>query len=267
MAELTPMMKQYLKIKEQNPDSILFFRLGDFYEMFDTDARTASRELDLTLTSRDKDPNKAPEDRVPMCGIPYHSSDAYIARLIAKGYKVAICEQMEDPATAKGLVDRDIIRVVTPGTVIDAACLDEKSCNFLCGIYLDSQNAGAAFCDMSTGETHVTSFSGKDRLEHIINELGRFSPAEAVVNDGADAEERLREALREKFHCRTENGGEGRFLPVGAEKKHPRPVRRCGMGEPSRGQSGGGNGTGRTVEVSLRDPEDGPEPHQQAGLL
>jgi len=218
MAELTPMMKQYLKIKEQNPDSILFFRLGDFYEMFDTDARTASRELDLTLTSRDKDPNKAPEDRVPMCGIPYHSSDAYIARLIAKGYKVAICEQMEDPATAKGLVDRDIIRGVTPGTVIDAACLDEKSGNFLCGIYLDSQNAGAAFCDMSTGETHVTSFSGGDRLEHIINELGRFSPAEAVVNDGADAEERLRETLGEKFHCRMENGGEGRFLPIEAEK-------------------------------------------------
>lgn len=218
MAELTPMMKQYLKIKEQNPDSILFFRLGDFYEMFDTDARTASRELDLTLTSRDKDPNKAPEDRVPMCGIPYHSSDSYIARLIAKGYKVAICEQMEDPATAKGLVDRDIIRVVTPGTVIDAACLDEKSGNFLCGIYLDSQNAGAAFCDMSTGETHVTSFSGRDRLEHIVNELGRFSPAEAVLNDGADAEERLREILREKFHCRMENGGEGRFLPGEAEK-------------------------------------------------
>ncbi|BAL01793.1 DNA mismatch repair protein MutS [Oscillibacter valericigenes Sjm18-20] len=217
MAELTPMMKQYLKIKEQNPDSILFFRLGDFYEMFDTDARTASRELDLTLTSRDKDPNKAPEDRVPMCGIPYHSSDAYIARLIAKGYKVAICEQMEDPATAKGLVDRDIIRVVTPGTVIDSACLDEKSGNFLCGIYFDARNAGAAFCDISTGETHVTSFSGRDRLEHIVNELGRFSPAEAVLNDGAGAEERLREVMEEKFHCRMENG-ESRFLPGEAEK-------------------------------------------------
>ncbi len=218
MAELTPMMKQYLKIKEQNPDSIVFFRLGDFYEMFDSDARTASKELNLTLTSRDKDPNKAPEDRVPMCGIPYHSSDAYIARLIAKGYKVAICEQMEDPATAKGLVERDIIRVVTPGTVIDAACLDEKAGNFLCGIYLDSKHAGAAFCDMSTGETHVTSFSGKDRAEHIVNELGRFSPAEAVVNDGAFAEERLTETLREKFNCRVENGGEGRFLPGEAEK-------------------------------------------------
>lgn len=218
MAELTPMMKQYLKIKEENPDSILFFRLGDFYEMFDSDARTASRELDLTLTSRDKDPNKAPEERVPMCGIPYHSSDAYIARLIAKGYKVAICEQMEDPATAKGLVERGIIRVVTPGTVIDSACLDEKSGNFLCGIYLDSQNAGVAFCDMSTGETHVTSFSGKDRLEHVVNELGRFSPAEAVVNDGAAAEARLTEVLKEKFHCRMENGGEGRFFPREAEQ-------------------------------------------------
>lgn len=218
MAELTPMMKQYLKIKEENPDSILFFRLGDFYEMFDSDARTASRELDLTLTSRDKDPNKAPEERVPMCGIPYHSSDAYIARLIAKGYKVAICEQMEDPATAKGLVERGIIRVVTPGTVIDSACLDEKSGNFLCGIYLDSQNAGVAFCDMSTGETHVTCFSGKDRLEHVVNELGRFTPAEAVVNDGAAAEERLTEILKEKFHCRMENGGEGRFFPGEAEQ-------------------------------------------------
>ena len=123
MAELTPMMQQYLQIKEQNQDAILFFRLGDFYEMFGADARTASRELDLTLTSRDKDKNKTAEERIPMCGVPYHAADAYIARLIAKGYKVAICEQTEDPAQAKGLVKRDIIRVVTPGTVIDSACL------------------------------------------------------------------------------------------------------------------------------------------------
>ena len=105
------MMKQYLEIKRDNPDSILFFRLGDFYEMFADDAKLASKELDLTLTSRDKDPKKAPEEKVPMCGIPYHASEAYIARLSAKGYKVATCEQMEDPATAKGLVNRDIIRV------------------------------------------------------------------------------------------------------------------------------------------------------------
>lgn len=219
MAELTPMMKQYLEIKKENPDSILFFRLGDFYEMFADDAKLASQELDLTLTSRDHGKHQKPEDeRVPMCGIPYHASDSYIARLIAKGYKVAICEQMEDPALAKGLVKRDIIRVVTPGTVIDAACLDEKSSNFLCGIYLDSQSAGVCFCDISTGKTHVTAFAGRDRLEHVMNELGRFSPAEAVLNDGAFSEERLKRLLTEKFHCRIENGGEGRFLLSAAEK-------------------------------------------------
>ena len=125
MAEMTPMMRQYMEIKEQNKDSILFFRLGDFYEMFGDDARKASRELDLTLTTRDKDKNKSFEEKIPMCGIPYHASDAYIARLIAKGYKVAICEQTEDPAAAKGLVERDIVRIVTPGTVIDSACLEE----------------------------------------------------------------------------------------------------------------------------------------------
>ena len=159
MAELTPMMQQYYAVKERNPDCLLFFRLGDFYEMFEEDARIASRELDLTLTSRDHAKDKSAEDKIPMCGVPYHSSESYIARLVAKGYKVAICEQMEDPATAKGLVKRDIIRVVTPGTVIDAACLEEKASNFLCGIYIDSQNAGAAFCDISTGKTHLTALS------------------------------------------------------------------------------------------------------------
>ena len=219
MAEMTPMMKQYLEIKKQNPDSILFFRLGDFYEMFNDDARLASKELDLTLTSRDKGKHaKLEAERMPMCGVPYHSSDAYIARLIAKGYKVAICEQMEDPSKAKGLVKRDIIRVVTPGNVTDAACLDDKASNFICGIYLDSQAAGAAFCDVTTGKTHLTSFAGKDRLEHTINELGRFSPAEAVLNDGAASEDTLTAALRDKFHCRVENGGERRFLLREAER-------------------------------------------------
>ena len=219
MAELTPMMKQYLEIKRDNPDSILFFRLGDFYEMFADDAKLASKELDLTLTSRDHGKHAKPEEeRVPMCGIPYHASEAYIARLIAKGYKVAICEQMEDPATAKGLVKRDIIRVVTPGTVIDAACLDDKASNFLCGIYMDSRYAGVAFCDITTGKAHLTAFSGKDRVEHVINELGRFSPAEAILNDGAYAESGLVDALRDKFSCRVENGGERRFALNEAEK-------------------------------------------------
>ena len=121
MAELTPMMQQYVKLKEANPGALLFFRLGDFDEMFGEDAKTASRELDLTLTTRDRGKDKA--DQTPMCGVPYHSCEGYIARLIAKGYKVAICEQMEDPATAKGLVERDIIRVVTPGTVTDSSML------------------------------------------------------------------------------------------------------------------------------------------------
>ena len=184
--ELTPMRRQYQQIKDQHKDCILMFRLGDFYEMFDEDAKLTARELDLTLTTRDR--GKPKEEQTPMCGVPYHSVDSYIARLVQKGYKVAICEQMEDPATAKGLVKRDIIRVVTPGTVIDAACLDDKSGNYLCGIYLDSQGGGAAFCDLSTGETHLTAFSGKDTLTHIINELGRFSPAEAILSDGAFSE-------------------------------------------------------------------------------
>lgn len=218
MAELTPMMKQYLEIKKNNPDSILFFRLGDFYEMFSDDARTASRELDLTLTTRDKDPKKAPEERMPMCGIPYHASESYIARLVAKGYKVAICEQMEDPATTKGLVKRDIIRVVTPGTVIDAACLEDKANNFICGIYADSRGAGVAFCDISTGKAHLTAFSGKDAVGHVVNELGRFNPAEAIFNDGAYAESVLVDTLRDKMNCRVENGGERRFLLAEAEK-------------------------------------------------
>ena len=239
------MMKQYLEIKRDNPDSILFFRLGDFYEMFADDAKLASKELDLTLTSRDKDPKKAPEEKVPMCGIPYHASEAYIARLIAKGYKVAICEQMEDPATAKGLVKRDIIRVVTPGTVIDAACLDDKSSNFLCGIYMDSRSAGVAFCDITTGKAHLTAFSGKDRVEHVINELGRFSPAEAILNDGAYAERALVDVLREKFSCRVENGGERRFLLNEAEKNIRRQFgeeaqKRLPVGNPAAAMALGG---------------------------
>ena len=126
--ELTPMMRQYLEMKEKNKDCLLFFRLGDFYEMFNEDAKLVSKELDLTLTTRDR--GKEKEDRTPMCGVPYHSAEAYIARLVAKGYKVAICEQTEDPATAKGLVKRDIIRVVTPGTVLDDTSLEAGRSNF-----------------------------------------------------------------------------------------------------------------------------------------
>ena len=218
MAELTPMMRQYLEIKKDNPDSILFFRLGDFYEMFADDAKIASRELDLALTSRDHGKHAKPaEEQIPMCGIPYHASDAYIARLISRGYKVAICEQTEDPAKAKGLVKRDVIRVVTPGTVTDAACLQDKASNFLCGIYLDQSSGGVCFCDISTGKTHLTAFSGKDCASRVVNELGRFSPVEAILNDGAFASQALLTALRQRFSCRVEHA-DHRFRLPAAEK-------------------------------------------------
>ena len=219
MAELTPMMRQYMEIKEQNPDSILFFRLGDFYEMFGPDARTASRELDLALTTRDKDKNKSFDEKIPMCGIPYHASDAYIARLIAKGYKVAICEQTEDPAAAKGLVKRDIIRVVTPGTVIDESCLSAECSNYLCGVYLDDTGAGLCACDVSTGKAQATVFTGPDRVRALLNELGRFAPAEAVMNEAAYFDETLHRTMQERFSCHMEKLSAARFTPEDAEKK------------------------------------------------
>ena len=164
------MMQQYLDIKAQNPDSILFFRLGDFYEMFNEDAKLVSKELDLTLTTRDR--NKPPEERTPMCGVPYHSADSYIARLIAKGYKIAICEQTEDPAQAKGLVDRDIIRVVTPGTAISPSMLEEGKNNYICAVYADSAAFALCLCDISTGEVYGASFpAGEEGLGHLQNEL------------------------------------------------------------------------------------------------
>ena len=226
MAELTPMMQQYLQIKEQNQDAILFFRLGDFYEMFGADAKTASRELDLTLTSRDKSKDKPAEERMPMCGVPYHAADAYIARLIAKGYKVAICEQTEDPAQAKGLVKRDIIRVVTPGTVIDSACLDEGRSNFCAGIYLDDDYAAVCVCDITTGKAHATAFSGGERVKQLINELGRFTPAEAVVNETAFFDEMLHSFLQDKLNCHLEKLPSGRFQMEASER-----LIRCQFGD------------------------------------
>ena len=214
MAELTPMMQQYFKIKSEHPDCLLFFRLGDFYEMFHEDAKIGSEELSLTLTTRDR--NKPPEEQVPMCGVPYHAVDSYIGRLMRRGYKVAICEQMEDPATAKGLVDRDIIRIVTPGTVMESAMLEEKENNYICAVYLDAQEAAAALCDLSTGEFLVTAFTGEDRVLHLINELGRFSPRQAVLDHGAWSCAELTEALRERMDCFCEDGGEQRFRPDAA---------------------------------------------------
>lgn len=178
MANLSPMMQQYFEIKKQNPNTILFFRLGDFYEMFYEDAKLASKELELTLTGRDC----GQEERAPMCGVPFHSYESYVARLVAKGYKVAICEQMEDPALAKGLVKRDIIRVITPGTVLESSMLDEARNNFICSLCAEGSGAGICFADISTGELHATTLSGGDLTEQIKNELSRYSPREILVN-------------------------------------------------------------------------------------
>ncbi len=208
MSEVTPMMRQYFDIKERNTDSILFFRLGDFYEMFGDDALTASKELDLTLTTRDRR-SEDPDERIPMCGIPYHSAEAYIGRLIAKGYKIAICEQMEDPATAKGLVDRDIVRVITPGTLIETSMLDEGQSNYLCALYVSAADNAVCFADLSTGEISVSFFSGSD-VGHLLNELASFSPAEAVLNDGAQERRDITSLLADKLGCLLEKE-EARF--------------------------------------------------------
>ena len=172
--EPTPMQRQYLQIKENNQDCILFFRLGDFYEMFNEDAQIASRELDLTLTTRDR--SKPKEEQTPMCGVPYHSVDAYIARLVQKGYKVAICEQMSDPALTKGLVEREITRIVTPGTVTESCMLEESRNNYYACLY-GGERFGLAFCDISTGAFYATVC---DDAAAAISELGRFAPAEIL---------------------------------------------------------------------------------------
>lgn len=171
------MMKQYFKIKEQNKDSILFFRLGDFYEMFYDDAKIASKELELTLTGRDC----GQAERAPMCGVPFHSCEGYIARLVAKGYKVAICEQTEDPATAKGLVKRDIIRVITPGTVMESSMLDEGRNNYICCMFSDSKKIGLCFCDISTGELYATEISGSDSVNFLTSQLASYNPREILI--------------------------------------------------------------------------------------
>ena len=201
MAELTPMMRQYLSIKEKYSDCILFFRLGDFYEMFNEDARVASKELDLVLTTRDRAKENV-EERIPMCGVPFHSSEAYIARLISKGYKVAICEQTEDPALAKGLVERDVIRIVTPGQVIDSSMLDENKSNYICSVCTDVCGMAVCFADISTGEICATSFAPGES-QRLLNELGRFSPAEAVLSQGAGEDESIVWFLKDRISCLT----------------------------------------------------------------
>lgn len=203
MAELTPMKRQYMEIKEQYKDCLLFFRLGDFYEMFYEDAVTASRELDLALTTRDRNVEN-PEDRTPMCGVPYHAAEGYTAKLIAKGFKVAICEQLEDPALAKGLVKRDVIRIISPGTVTESSMLEENKSNYICAVYIEGKTGQVAFCDVSTGEMCCADFE-EDASTHILNELARFSPKEAVLCESATTGP-VAEFLSEKLFAMTEQG-------------------------------------------------------------
>ena len=179
--KLSPMMMQYFKIKNEYADTILFFRLGDFYEMFFEDARIAAQELDLVLTGRDC----GQEERAPMCGVPFHSADSYIAKLVSRGYKVAICEQMEDPATAKGIVKRDVIRIITPGTVIEGNMLEDGTNNYLCSVFSGEKELGVCFADVSTGEFHITVLSGDDIQGKLLNQLSAYSPKELIINTKA----------------------------------------------------------------------------------
>ena len=210
--EMTPMRRQYFDIKEHNQDCILFFRLGDFYEMFDDDAKLAAKELDLTLTTRDR--NKPEEEQTPMCGVPYHSVDAYIARLVQKGYKVAICEQMEDPAQAKGIVQRGITRIVTPGTVTESCMLEESRNNYIACLYGEEDKLGLAFCDISTGAFYVTVCADAPAC---ASELGRFSPTEVIRFGSSTHCDVIDDALRHRLRCCLDEGKPEQFVPEAAE--------------------------------------------------
>ncbi len=200
MADFSPMMKQYFEMKEKYPNTILFFRLGDFYEMFFNDAKTVSQELELTLTGREC----GQEERAPMCGVPFHSAESYIARLVEKGYKVAICEQMEDPKLVKGLVKRDVIRVITPGTVLENSMLDETKNNYICSLCYQNGAAGLCFADVSTGELYADQIAAPDMpaLSHLLlNRLARYRPSEILLDPQAADLSELRDFIRDKLYA------------------------------------------------------------------
>ena len=204
---MTPMMEQYFEIKNQYKDYLLFYRLGDFYEMFFDDAILASRELELTLTGRDC----GEAERAPMCGVPFHSSEGYIGRLIEKGYKVAICEQTEDPSQAKGLVRREVIRVITPGTLIETDLLTENKNNYLCSIYLSDYECGLSFADISTAQIYATSFRGDEMLSRLCNELGTYQPREVITNVSASKLAEAEILIRDRLGAVLGDRQSGRF--------------------------------------------------------
>ncbi len=209
---MTPMMQQYFEVKDKYREYILMYRIGDFYEMFFDDAKTASAELDLVLTGRDC----GEDERAPMCGVPFHAVEGYIGRLVSRGYKVAICEQLEDPALAKGLVKRDVIRMITPGTLTESSLLDEKRNNYICAICLCEDAIGAAFSDISTGQIAATVFAGEHRMTRLIGELGAYAPREIVLNVGADELPEATQFLRERLSATINACAAARFVPQDA---------------------------------------------------
>lgn len=208
------MKMQYNAIKAEHPDCLLFYRLGDFYEMFDDDAVLGARELNLALTTRDR--GKPEDERTPMCGVPYHSAEQYISKLIAKGYKVAVCEQMEDPKLCKGLVSRDIVRIISPGTIMETSMLREGESNYLGAVMLRGKAGGCAFADVSTGEVCAASFE-TDAAMHIQNEISRFRPRECVLAPEAMLSRDIRDTLEKRLGSRVEPAA-GRFDPENARK-------------------------------------------------
>ena len=199
MAELTPMMKQYIEIKKQCADAILMFRLGDFYEMFYDDAIVASRDLEITLTGRDC----GQKERAPMCGVPFHAADSYIARLVGKGHKVAICEQMEDPKSTKGIVKRDIIRIVTPGTILDDTLLNSRKTNYMASVCREGNDCAVTFVDVSTGELMGTTLYDDMTCDKLINELARFSPVEIALGGNTVENRKITEFLSSRLSALT----------------------------------------------------------------
>ena len=233
MAEMTPMMQKYLETKEEYPDCILFYRLGDFYEMFFEDALTASKELEITLTGK----NCGLEDRAPMCGVPYHAVEGYLNKLVSKGYKVAICEQVEDPKLAKGLVKREVVRIVTPGTNLDIQAMDSGKNNYLMSIAYFQEKTGISIADVTTGDYYLTEVEDDKKL---LDEINRYMPSEIICNDallvsGIDLqdlkgrlgitfyalephfydEDRCRKCLLKHFHVNTLNGMGIEDFPIG----------------------------------------------------
>lgn len=206
---MTPMMQQYFEIKNKYRDFILFYRLGDFYEMFFDDAQVASAELELTLTGRDC----GEEERAPMCGVPYHSCEPYIGKLIEKGYKVAICEQVEDPKAARGIVRREVTRIITPGTLIETDLLNEKSNNYLATIYFDGDSLGMCFADISTAYIAATSFTGTLSAESVINELSTYNPKEIIISATLKSLPKIAEHIKTRMETSVSESASAFFVP------------------------------------------------------